>query len=106
MRRRRNYKFTDKHHSKGGVRSSIVGAFSLLCTGLCLFLSYEAKGNPGNYVAMFGFFAIAGSLYGAIAGKRSYREEECYYLFSGLGTIVNLILLIVWIAIIGVGMII
>lgn len=106
MRKRRNYKFTDKHHSKGGIRSSVVGAFSLLCTGFCLFAAYTEKGSAGNYVAMLGFLAIIGSIYGVIAGKKSYQEEECYYFFSRLGTIGNLILLIFWIMVVGAGAVI
>lgn len=104
--RRKNYKFTDKHHSKGGVRSSIAGAISLLCTGLCLFVAYTAKGSAGNYVAMLGFIAMVCCVYGVITGKRSYREEECYYFFSRLGTIGNLILMIFWIMIVGIGTVI
>ena len=48
MRRYRSYKFTDKHHSKGGVRSSIAAAISLICTVVDIQGAYAAKGNAGN----------------------------------------------------------
>lgn len=103
MRRYRSYKFTDKHHSKGGIRSSIAAAVSLVCTGIDVYGAYASKGNGGNYLALFGFVAIAACCYGIYVGNESFKEEECYYLFSRLGTGVNLVLLIFWIAVFGMG---
>ena len=103
MRRHRSYKFTDKHHSKGGVRSSIAAAISLVCTIIDIHGAYIAKGNAGTYMALFGVIAIAACCYGAYAGSQSFKEEECYYLFSRLGTCVSMILVIFWIAVVGMG---
>lgn len=105
MRKRRSYKFTNKHHSQGGIRSSIAGAVSLICTVLSIYSAYKAKGNAGNYLALLGFIAVVSCIYGMITGKRSYREEECYYFFSGLGTIGNFILVAIWISLIGTGLV-
>ena len=106
MRRRRSYKFTVKHHSKGGIRSSIAGAVALICTGVAVYIAYAAKGNAGNYLALFGVIAIVCCIYGAFTGNRSFREEECYYFFSRLGTTVNLLLVIFWVAVFGMGILI
>ena len=106
MRRRRSYKFTDKHHSQGGIRSSIAGAVALICTGVAVYIAYAAKGNAGNYLALFGVIAIVCCIYGAFTGNRSFREEECYYFFSRLGTTVNLLLVIFWVAVFGMGILI
>lgn len=103
MRRYRSYKFTDKHHSKGGVRSSIVGAIALGCTLIDIYSAYVLNGDAGRYVALFGMAAILCCCYGVFVGSRSFKEEECYYLFSRLGTIVNMLLLIFWIAVFGMG---
>lgn len=103
MRRYRSYKFTDKHHSKGGVRSSIAAAISLVCTVIDIHGAYLAKGNAGNYMALFGVIAIVACAYGAYVGSQSFKEEECYYLFSRLGTTISMILLIFWIAVFGMG---
>ena len=103
MRKRRSYKFTDKHHSKDGIRSSVAGAVSLVCTGIDVYGAYTAKGNAGNYLALFGFAAIVCCCYGVFVGNQSFKEEECYYLFSRIGTGVNLVLLIFWIAVFGMG---
>ena len=103
MGRRRTYKFTDKQHSKGGVRSSVAGAISLLCTLGGIYASYITKGNAGNYLAILGFVAIIACIYGVIAGGKSFGEEEVFYLFSRIGTIVNFLLLIFWIAVVGMG---
>lgn len=103
MARYRSYKFTDKHHSKGGIRSSIAGAVSVLCTLWAVYCAFAAKGNAGNYLAVFGVLAIVSCCYGLAAGQKSFREEECYYIFSRLGTGVNLLLVIFWGAVTGLG---
>ncbi len=106
MRRRRAYKFTDKHHSKGGIRSSIAGAISVICTAIALYGAFAAKGNAGNYLVLFGVIAIVCCFYGAFVGNKSFKEEECYYFFSRLGTAVNVLLVIFWIAVFGMGILI
>lgn len=103
MRGRRAYKFTDKHHSKGGICSTIAGVISLGCTVSGVYGAYAAKGNAGSYLALLGFFAIVCCIYGLIAGNQSFKEEEVYYLFPRIGTTLNLILFIFWIAVVGMG---
>ena len=106
MRKYRSYKFTDKHHSKGGIRSGIGAGISFLCTSLAVYLAYTAKGNAGNFLALLGVLGITGCCYGVFVGYRSFQEEECYYLFSRIGTGVSLVLLVFWIAIVGMGFLI
>lgn len=103
MRRNRAYKFTDKHHSKGGIRSSIAGALSLICTLGSVYGAFAAKGDGGKYLVFPGVVAIISCFYGVFVGNRSFKEEECYYLFSRIGTAVNLLLVIFWIAVVGMG---
>lgn len=106
MRRYRSYKFTDKHHSKGGIRSSIAGAISFICTAVALQCAFATKGNAGNYLVLFGVIAIVCCVYGAFVGNQSFKEEECYYFFSRLGTAVNLLLVIFWVTVFGMGILI
>ena len=106
MRRYRSYKFTDKRHSRGGIRSSIAAAVSLTCTAIDVYGAYMSKGNAGNYLALFGFVAIICCCYGVFVGNQSFKEEECYYLFSRIGTGASLVLLIFWIAVFGMGFLI
>lgn len=103
MRKYRSYKFTNKQHSKGGIRSSIAGAVSFLCTAVGIYSAYAAKGNAGNFLALFGVIAIVSCIYGVFVGNKSFKEEECYYLFSRIGTGVNLLLVIFWTAVVGMG---
>lgn len=88
------------------MRSSIAGAISLLCTMGAVFASFVSRGNAGNYLALLGTIAIVASFYGVYEGNQSFKEEECYYLFSRIGTIVNFILVIFWIVIVGIGVLI
>ena len=95
----RSYKFTDKHHSKGGILSTIAGSIALICTLIDLYFAYTHKGEAGEIVALFGMIALICSIYGVIVGKNSFKEEEIYYLFSRLGTFLSLTLMIFWIAV-------
>lgn len=104
MRSYRSYKFTDKHHSKGGIRSSIAAFLSFGCTAAAVVLSYLFAGEGANYLAVLGFIAMVCCIYGVIVGRKSFREEECYYLFSGIGTVVNGILTCFWIAVCSFGL--
>ena len=92
----RSYKFTDKHHSKRGVRATIAGVIAVICTLVDLNFAYTEKGNAGEIVALFGMIAVLCSIYGVITAKRSFKEEEVYYIFSRIGLIANLILVIFW----------
>ena len=106
MRKYRSYKFTNKKHSTGGVRSSIAAAIAFICTAVSVAFAYMSKGNVGNFLMIFCIIAMICSVYGVFAGRKSYHEEECYYLFSHIGTTVNLILLVFWIAVAALGVLI
>ena len=95
----RSYKFTDKHHSKRGILSTIAGTIAFICTLVDLNLVYIHKGEAPEYVAAFGMIALICSIYGVVVGKCSFKEEEVYYLFSRLGTFLSLTLMIFWIAV-------
>ena len=103
MRKYRSYKFTNKKHSADGVRSSIAAAIALICTVVSVSCAYLAKGEAGKYLVILAVAAIIGSVYGLLAGRKSFREEECYYLFSYIGTGVNMILVVFWIAVVALG---
>lgn len=103
MTRYRSYKFTDKHHSKGGIRSSAAAGISMICTLGALISAFSSKGNAGKYLAILGVIAIVSCCYGLFVGKTSFQEEECYHIFSGIGTVANVLLVIFWIAVAGIG---
>lgn len=103
MRIYRSYKFTNKHHSAGGIRSSIAAALSLVCTAACIAVSYLQKGNGAEYLVIPGAVAILSAVYGLFEGNQSFKEEECYYLFSRIGTVSSLLLVIGWTVIVGMG---
>lgn len=103
MRGRRAYKFTAKHHSKKGICSTAAGLISLASTVGGIYGAYAAKGEGGAYLAALGVAAITCCIYGVIEGNRSFREEEIYLLFPRIGTVLNLLLLIFWIAVAGMG---
>ena len=51
---RRNYKFTDKKHTRQGLMSMGMGAAALVFTVLALSLAYRMSGGAGSAVGLLG----------------------------------------------------
>lgn len=104
MARKGSYKFTDKTHAVKGMISTILGISSILIFVILVYISYRNKGNAGVYLGVFGIAGMGLSLEGLVLGIMSFQEKEVYYLFSKIGTIMNSVLLIIWISIYGMGL--
>lgn len=102
--KRREYKFTNKSHTKRGLLSSGIGFFALLLLGGLFYLSYEQSGNAEAYAGVLGFLSMAGSAAGVMLAAESFREEDKFYLFSYVGCILNGALLVGWILLYVLGM--
>lgn len=104
MSKRREYKFTNKSHTKRGLLSSGIGFFALLLLGGLFYLSYEQSGNVEAYAGVLGFLSMIGSAAGLMLAAESFREEDKFYLFSYVGCILNGALLVGWILLYVLGM--
>ena len=80
---RRNYKFTDKKHTRQGLMSMGMGAAALVFTVLALSLAYRMSGGAGSAVGLLGVLAM---------------------LFSVTGFVLNGILFIGWALVCMIGM--
>ena len=104
MSRRRNYKFTNKRHTKTGIISSGIGLFVLLLLSGLFYLSYAKSGEIGNVAGFLGFVGMLATIVGLGMGVKGCREEERFYLFSHIGCILNGILLVIFIILYILGM--
>lgn len=104
MARKGSYKFTDKTHAVKGMISTILGVCSILTFVILVYISFRNKGNAGMYLGAFGIAGMGLSVEGLVLGIMSFQEKEVYYLFSKIGTVINSILLIMWISIYGMGL--
>lgn len=102
-RRKRSIKFTDKSHAVNGVISTVFAGISILLMIVLVIFSYINKGNAGIYIGSIGLTAFIISIVGLIRGIKSFQERERYYLFSKIGSIVNAVIITLWVAIYVIG---
>ena len=104
MNRRRGYKFTNKRHTRRGLISSGISFFVLLLLSGLFYLSYRQAGDVGSYAGFLGFLSMLASAVGLWMGVKSVEEEDQFYLFSYVGSILNGLLLVAWIILYVLGM--
>lgn len=79
-------KFTDKHHSVGGIISTFFGAIASILLVICIHSSYKLEGNGGVMLGAMGVASFFISLSGCAIGLISFRETDKYYIFSKIGS--------------------
>mgnify|MGYP000528462718 CR=1 FL=1 len=99
---RRNYKFTDKKHTRQGLMSMGMGAAALVFTVLALSLAYRMSGGAGSAAGLLGVLAMLFSV--TVLAVRGFREEDVYYAASQIGAVLNGILFIGWALVCMIGM--
>lgn len=93
-RSRRRYKFTDKSQSAGGIFSTILAVMSMGLFVTAVWLSYRQKGNGGLFIGLMGIMSMFLSAIGLYSGIKSFQEEEIFFLFSWVGSIMNAAMLV------------
>lgn len=103
MGRRKSFVYTDKKHTAKGILSTILAAASISIFIIAIVISFTMKGNAGMKIGSVCLASIFTALIGFVAGIMSFWEQEKYYLFSKLGSLLNFFILIFWIGIYIVG---
>lgn len=93
-RNRRKYKFTDKSQSVGGIFSTILAVLAVAFFVAAVWISYGKDGNAGREIGFMGVMALFLSAIGLYIGVKSFQEEEIFFLFSWIGTIMSAVMLI------------
>lgn len=101
---RHKYKFTDKHNSRGGLISFALGTISTVLLSWALYLSFKCHGNGGILMGSLGTGAFILSTIGLLFGLSSFKEEDKFYLFSWIGSILSGLLWIIICAVVVIGM--
>ncbi len=96
---RRRYKFTDKHNTKMGITSFVLGSLALILLFAGLKIAFDKKGNADMVVGVLGTLVFIFSTVGLLLGLSSFKEEDRFLLFSWIGTITCGL---VWLMIIGI----
>lgn len=96
MVKKANYKFTNKKHAKNGIVSTALASVSLLMFLALIYVSYLQKGKGGIYIGSIGLTAFIISIIGLLFGILGFKEKEAYYLFCKIGSVVNMLIILVW----------
>lgn len=91
---RRNYKFTNKRHPVQALAGTILGAISILGMGAVIYAAFLEQGGTKPGYGLTGLLAVIFSLVGMVLGIRSFRENDCYHVFSWIGTVINVLVLV------------
>lgn len=96
-------KFTDKHHSVGGILSTFLGILAMSFLIVCVRISFDFAGNGGIMLGTVGIAVFLISLSGCIIGLISFREEDKYYTYSKIGSMLCGILTVLMLGIFLIG---
>lgn len=97
MAKKRMYSFTEKKHSGRGITSTVLGGVSFILLCVLIYLSFFWKGNGGPFLGGIGFTAIVLAVLGLVYGLMSFREKDVFYFFSKIGSVLNGVVLAMWI---------
>lgn len=95
-RKRRNYKFTKKKHSKLAIGTLITGIISGVVLVLFMIEAFRTKGNAGIYFGSMGLLAMFGTIASLIASLLSLREDKVFKLLPISAVIINGIFFLAW----------
>lgn len=100
MRRKKknNYKFAGKKHSRRGKVSLILALLSIFAGIGMVVLSILNNGNASIYIGSAGLFSLLLSVVALLIGLGSLNEES-YKLFPVLGSVCSGLTLAGWIAV-------
>lgn len=91
MRRKANYKFTNKKHPVRAIAATILGTLAVATYIISIVLATKQRGTVGPQIGistLLGFIYACVGLYLAIVSR---MEKEKFYLFCYVGMVLNAI---------------
>ena len=89
-KRRRKYKFSDKHHTKRGIIASLLIIPGLAMIVISIVLAAENRGEGGYVVGLLPFLSLLTSTAGIVLAATTFRKPDTIYTFSWIGLIANI----------------
>lgn len=102
-RKRFKYSFAKKEDAEGGKSSVIFAVLALVTTVAAVIISFAMDGKAGSWIGSLGLMSVLFSVAGFAIGIRSFQEQEKNYRFSVLGSMVNGVCCIGWLALLLIG---
>lgn len=101
--KRKRIRFSDRTHPVAGIVSTIIGVVSLSVLVVLCVVSEKARGNAGIEVGAVGILSLIASTVGFVIATRCYRKEDIYMTMPTIGSILNGVLVIVYLLLFFVG---
>ena len=76
-------------YARGGRISSTIGLCNLAILFLTITMSVMEDGKSGMYIGIIVIITFISALMGFVIGIRSFTEENKFYRFSYIGTVIN-----------------
>lgn len=103
LKKKGNYKFSDKVHPIKGIISVVFAAISIGAVILLPYLSSKTGGNGGIVFGAAGMAALILCVFGFVLGIKSLKQKDIYYSLPIVGTLLNGILFAVYFVIYMIG---
>lgn len=89
-------RLTDKRHPVSGIASSVLAAVSFISFAAACIISGSNGGNAGLGIGLIGILCFLVSITGFIMAWISLHQENIRPLFPTIGSLVNGILVIIY----------
>lgn len=96
MKRKNNYKFTKKKHSKRGIVSCSISAGSVIALFFVVIRSFQLSGEGSIYLGSVGIFGFLLTIAAMITAVQSFKEEDSFRLFPRLSIVLSFLLCTTW----------
>lgn len=93
MKKRENYKFTNKKHPVRAVASTILGVIALTAYVIAIVMTYRNQGNAEPQLGISGLLGLIYACIGLYLGIVSRMEKDKFYLFCYIGMVLNVLVL-------------
>lgn len=101
--KRKRIQFTDRSHPVMGILSVILGVVSLVILAVLCIVSGQSGGNAGIFAGVIGIMSMIISVVGFVMAVKCYRQEDIYMITPALGSVLNGMLVIVFLLLFFIG---
>lgn len=103
MAKRQKYKFAKKEYTRDGISSAIFAGITVFLFLADCMISLVLRGSAGIIAGGIALMAMLFSVYGFYIGLSGFSEKGTSHVFCILGSIVNGIMMVVWLALFLIG---
>lgn len=93
---RKRIRFSDKKHPKHGIISVVLGVLSIIILLTLCIVSGHAKGRAGMEIGALGLATMVLSIIGFVLAVRCNKEEDIYHVTPAVGSVLNGIMILLF----------